>query len=52
MRFWISENQNRKVVQHISFPKPMGFAACKGNLSKMKDKLMALEVLQDPEDSA
>jgi len=43
--------QNGKAVQHIGLPKPMAFPACKENLGKMKEKLAALEALQDPEDS-
>jgi len=43
--------QNGKAVQRISAQKPTAFPACKENLGKMKEKLVALEALQDPEDS-
>jgi len=43
--------QNGKAVQHISPPKLTAFPACKENLTRMKEKLAALEVLQHPEDS-
>jgi hypothetical protein len=43
--------QNSKAVQHISLPKLTAFLACKENLSKIKAKLVALEALQNPEDS-
>jgi hypothetical protein len=37
--------------QSISLPKPMAFPALKEILGKMKEKLTALEALDDPEDS-
>jgi hypothetical protein len=43
--------QNGKAVQPISLAKPMAFPACKEILGKLKEKLAALEALQDPEDS-
>jgi len=43
--------QNGKAVQRISLPKQMELPAWKENLGKMKEKLAALEALQDPENS-
>jgi len=43
--------QNGKAVQCISLPKLTVFPACKENIGRMKDKLVALEVLQDLENS-
>jgi len=38
-------------IQQKIIPKLMAFPACKENLSKRKENLVALEALQDPEDS-
>jgi len=43
--------QYGKAVQRISLPKPTAFLSFKENLGKMKDESVALEALQDPEDS-
>lgn len=43
--------QNDKAVECIRLPKPTTFPACQENLGKMKEKLAALQVLHDPEDS-
>ena len=43
--------QNGKAVPRISLPKPKAFLACKENLGKMKERLAALEVRQDSDES-
>jgi len=43
--------QNGEAVQHISRPKPMAFPACEENLSKIKERLAALEARQDLDES-
>jgi hypothetical protein len=45
------QGQNSKAVKHMSLPKLTPFPACKENLGMMKEKLVALEALQYPEDS-
>jgi hypothetical protein len=43
--------QNGKEVQGIKLPKLTAFPAFKESLGYMKEKLVSLEALQDPEDS-